>query len=242
MKVEIYNSTDELAEGMAVWICALVQATLQKQEFFTLVLSGGETPKSLFKKLASEKYIDKINWERLHIFWGDERAVPSTDERNNAKMAMDYLLDAVDIPAAQIHKMRVDIEPIFSAKEYEKILHTYFDNTQQSFDLVLLGIGEDGHTLSVFPGSALIDKHDNWVESIYNEKQQMYRITLTPDIVNKASHIAFMANGENKSSTLQRIIEGSFEPDVLPAQTIKPVNGELYWFLDKDAAKDLKNK
>lgn len=239
MKLEIYNSTEELAEGMAAWICDLVQETLQKQEFFTLVLSGGETPKSLFKKLASEKYIDEINWKRLHIFWGDERAVPSTDERNNAKMAFDYLLKAVDIPSAQIHKMRVDIEPVFSAKEYEKILHTYFDNTRQSFDLVLLGVGEDGHTLSVFPGSAIIDKHDNWVESVYNEKQQMYRITLTPDIVNKASHIAFMVNGANKAKVLQDIIEGGYEPDTFPAQIIKPLYGELYWFLDKDAAKDL---
>ncbi len=240
MNVEIYNSTEELAEGMAAWVCDLVQSTLQKQEFFTLVLSGGETPKLLFKKLASEKYIDKINWKRLHIFWGDERAVPSTDERNNAKMAFDYLLKSVDIPSAQIHKMRVDIEPVFSAKEYEKILHTYFDNTKQSFDLVLLGAGEDGHTLSIFPGSAILDKHDNWVEAVYNEKQQMYRITLTPDIVNKASHIAFMVSGANKSEVLQRIIEGAYEPETLPAQTIKPVNGELYWFLDRDAAKDLR--
>ncbi len=239
MKLEIYNSTDELADGLAAWVCDLVHATLQKQEFFTLVLSGGETPKALFKKLASEHFIDKINWKRLHIFWGDERAVPSTDDRNNAKMASNFLLKEVDIPVAQIHKMRVDIDPVFSAKEYEKILHTYFDNTKQSFDLVLLGVGEDGHTLSVFPGSAIVDKHDNWVEAVYNEKQKMYRITLTPDIVNKSSHVAFMVNGANKSKVLQAIVEGAYEPDVLPAQTIKPLNGELYWFLDKDAAKDL---
>lgn len=240
MNLEIYNSTEELAEGMAAWVCDLVQATLQKQEFFTLVLSGGDTPKLLFKKLASEEYINKINWQRIHIFWGDERAVPFSDERNNAKMAFDYLLNAIDIPAAQIHKIRVDIEPVFSAKEYEKILHTYFDNTKKSFDLVLLGVGDDGHTLSVFPASTILERQDAWVESVYNEKQQMYRITLTPKIVNKAASIAFMVKGANKSSILKRIIEGPYEPNTLPAQTIKPEYGELYWFLDSDAAKELK--
>ncbi|MEO6636883.1 MAG: 6-phosphogluconolactonase [Ginsengibacter sp.] len=240
MNLEIFKSKEELAEGLASWLCDYVQATLQKQEYFTLVLSGGETPKMLFKKLASEKFIEKINWKRLHVFWGDERAVPFTDERNNAKMAFDYLLNAVNIPPAQVHKMRVDIEPLFAAKEYEKILHTYFNNTKQSFDLVLLGTGDDGHTLSVFPNSPLIDKHDKWVESVYNEKQKMYRITLTPDIVNKASHIAFMVSGANKSKVLHHIIQGAYEPNTLPAQLIKPANGELYWFLDEEAAKELK--
>ena len=242
MNLEIYNTDEELGDGLATWLCNLVQSTLQNQEFFTLVLSGGDTPKLLFKKLASEKYIDKINWKRIHIFWGDERAVPFSDERNNAKMAFDYLLNAVDIPAAQIHEIRVDIEPVFSAKEYEKILHTYFDHTKKSFDLVLLGVGDDGHTLSVFPGSTILERHNAWVDSVYNEKQQMYRITLTPEIVNRASNIAFMVKGANKALMLQRIIEGPYEPNKLPAQTIKPENGELYWFLDGDAAKDLKNK
>lgn len=239
MNLEIYNTDEELGNGLATWLCNLVQATLQNQEFFTLVLSGGETPKLLFKKLASEKFINKINWQRVHIFWGDERAVPFSDERNNAKMAFDYLLDAINIPAAQIHKIRTDIEPVFSAKEYEKILHTYFNNTKRSFDLVLLGVGDDGHTLSVFPGSAILDNQDTWVESVYNEKQQMYRITLAPKIVNRATNIVFMVKGANKSSILKRIIEGPYEPTTLPAQIIKPEDGELYWFLDKDAAKNL---
>ncbi|MEO8109399.1 MAG: 6-phosphogluconolactonase [Ginsengibacter sp.] len=240
MNLKIYNTDEELGDGLAIWLCNLVQSTLLNQEFFTLVLSGGDTPKLLFKKLSSEKYVDKINWKRVHIFWGDERALPFSDERNNAKMAFDYLINAIDIPAAQIHKIRTDIEPIFSAKEYEKILHTYFGNTNKSFDLVLLGVGDDGHTLSVFPGSAILERHGAWVESVYNEKQQMYRITLTPEIVNRASNIAFMVKGANKSSVLKRIIEGPYEPKTLPAQTIKPEDGELYWFIDEDAAKDLK--
>ena len=116
----------QLAEALAPWICDLINSTLQKQEFFTFVLSGGETPKILFKKLASAEYKEKINWKRIHIFWGDERVVPFNDERNNAKMAYDILINHLDIPASQVHVMRTDIEPVFAAKEYEKILHHLF--------------------------------------------------------------------------------------------------------------------
>ena len=190
--------------------------------------------------LASEEFNKKIHWKRIHIFWGDERAVPFDDDRNNAKMAFKNLLSKVNIPPAQIHKMRVDIEPSFAAKDYQKVLQTYFENTEKSFDLILLGIGDDGHTLSIFPGSPVIDDTEHWVNAVLNEKQKMYRITLMPSIVNKASHIAFMVTGENKSEILHRILEGEYEPDILPAQMIKPANGDLNWFLDKKAAEKLR--
>lgn len=239
MKLNIYNSKEKLSEGLASWICVLIKSTLQGQEFFTLALSGGETPQLLYKKLASEEYKEKIDWKRVHIFWGDERAVPFDDDRNNAKMAFKNLLIPSGIPEAQVHKMRVDIEPVFAAKDYENVLHTYFDKTEKSFDLILLGVGDDGHTLSLFPDSPLLETPRHWVNSVYNEDQKMYRITLMPSIVNKASHIAFMVTGENKSEILHRIIEGQYEPIVLPAQIIKPENGELHWFLDKEAAEKL---
>ena len=151
MRLNIYDSKEKLSEGLASWICDLIQSTLKNQEFFTIALSGGETPQMLYKKLASEEYKEKINWRRMHIFWGDERAVPSDDDRNNAKMAFKSLIGQVSIPPAQVHKMRVDIEPLFAAKDYENVLQTYFGNTEKSFDLILLGIGDDGHTLSLFP-------------------------------------------------------------------------------------------
>ncbi len=235
MKIKIFDSKEKLIEDLALWIGDLIKATLKNQEVFTMALSGGETPQGLFKKLGSKEYREKIDWQRVHIFWGDERAVPFDDNRNNAKMAYENLLNHVDIPAAQIHKMRVDIEPVFSAKGYEEILHSYFDNTPFSFDLVLLGIGDDGHTLSIFPHSHVIEDTKNWVTAVYNEKQQMYRITLMPAIVNKASCIAFMVTGKNKAEILHRIIEGIYEPEVLPAQLIKPEKGELHWFLDEEA-------
>jgi len=230
-----------MSDNLAQWICDLISNTLKIQEFFSFVLSGGETPKLLYQKLASDKYRNKINWQRIHFFWGDERVVPFTDERNNAKMAYEILLDHIDTPANQIHIMRTDIEPNFAVVEYRKLLHTFFKNTTISFDLLLLGMGDDGHTLSLFPGSPIINEHIHWVNSVYNKNQEMYRITLMPIIANKSSNIAFMVDGSKKAKALHQVLEGEYNPEKFPSQLIKPVNGELHWFLDKEAAKELKN-
>ena len=228
-----------MSDKLAEWICDLVAETLKHQQFFTLVLSGGGTPKILYQKLASEEYKSKIDWLRIHIFWGDERVVPFNDERNNAKMAFDSLLDHVNIPASQIHLMRTDIEPNFAVAEYRKKLHSFFDSTACSFDLVLLGMGDDGHTLSLFPHSLIMEDNSKWVNAVYHERQEVYRITLMPSIVNKACKVAFMVDGEKKAPVLQKVLEGEYKPSEYPAQIISPENGELHWFLDKAAAKDL---
>ncbi len=239
MKLHIFDDKETMSEQLASWIERLVQDTLKKQDLFTLVLSGGGTPKLLFQKLASDEFKNKIDWKRIHIFWGDERLFPFEDDRNNAKMAFDILINHIDVPAGQVHIMRTDIEPRLAAEEYEKILHKYFDNTPNSFDLVLLGMGDDGHTLSLFPGSPIIREHEHWVNSVYNEQQKMYRVTLMPVVVNKALNIAFMVEGAKKANVLQQVIEGPYMPQELPAQLIKPVNGQLNWFLDKAVAKEL---
>lgn len=239
MKLHIFDDKEIMSEQLAEWICDLISDILKRQQFFTMVLSGGGTPKILYQKLASENYKTRIDWQRIHVFWGDERVVPFSDERNNAKMAFDFLLNHVDIPASQIHIMRTDIEPNFAVAEYRKKLHTFFDSTGHSFDLVLLGMGDDGHTLSLFPGSLLINEHSRWVNSVYNEQQQMYRITLMPLLVNKAGKVVFMVDGEKKAGVLEKVLEGEYKPAELPAQLISPENGELHWFLDKAAAKKL---
>lgn len=239
MKLHIFENKEILSDKLASWICEHITDTLKNQEYFTLVLSGGETPKSLYKKLASAEYKSKISWSRIHVFFGDERVVPFTDDRNNAKMAFDVLLNHVDIPANQVHIMRTDIEPNFAVEEYRKVLHDFFHSTNRSFDLVLLGMGEDGHTLSLFPGSPLIEEHEHWVNCVYNEQQEMYRITLMPLIINKSHRIAFMVNGLQKAEVLKQVLEGEYMPAKLPAQLISAEEGELHWFLDEAAAKDL---
>lgn len=239
MKLHIFKNKEEMSDHLAQWICDVITESLKTQEFFSLVLSGGETPKLLFKKLASAKFKEQINWKRIHIFWADERVVPFTDDRNNAKIAHDLLISHVDIPSEQVHIMRTDIEPNFSVDQYRKLLHTYFDHTPQSFDLVLLGMGDDGHTLSLFPDSPLIEEHIHWVNAVFVKKQEMYRITLMPLLVNKASKIAFMVDGANKATVLQEVLDGEYMPTKLPSQMIKAPDGELHWFLDEAAAKNL---
>lgn len=239
MKFHILKNKEQLSNELAAWISDLITTTLQEQENFTLVLSGGETPKLLYEKLASE-FKKKIDWKRVNIFWGDERVVPFNDERNNAKQAYDLLIDKIDIPASNVHAMRTDIEPVFAAKEYEGLLHNYFDHTQKSFDLVLLGLGDDGHTLSLFPGTSVLDEENkDWVNAIYNENQEMYRITLMPVIVNRASNVVFLVEGSKKAEILKQVTEGTYDPLKLPAQIIKPLDGKLHWFLDEKASKAL---
>jgi 6-phosphogluconolactonase len=240
MKYHIYKDGNSLTNELARWICNLVTDTLKNQEYFTLALSGGETPKILFQKLASKEFREKICWQRIHIFWGDERFVPFNDPRNNAKAAFDLLISNLTIPLSQVHIIRTDIEPVFAAQEYERMLRTFFNNTSKSFDLILLGLGDDGHTLSLFPGSTLIENQYGWVSEAYNDRQHMYRITLLPDIVNRASHIAFMVDGEKKATIVGKVLNEKYQPGNFPAQIIKPENGELHWFLDEAAAKNLK--
>ncbi|MDB5221911.1 MAG: 6-phosphogluconolactonase, eukaryotic type [Chitinophagaceae bacterium] len=235
MHLHIYKDADETTFALADWITTLIRKTVEVKDRFTIALSGGETPKKLYQTLASDAYREKINWNRLHIFWGDERYVPFNDERNNAKMAYDNLLGKVNIPPEQVHKIWTDITPEESAKQYEKILHQYFDDRQTTFDLVLLGMGEDGHTLSLFPGSEILDDNNTWVNSVLS-KEKGERITLMPAVVNRSAAIVFLVTGKSKAKILQEVLQEN-KKENYPAQLIHPVNNELHWFVDEEAIK-----
>ena len=239
MELHRYKNGEALSEAAAEWITNRIVATLSVNSRFTIALSGGNTPKRLHRLLAQAPYSDRIDWSRMHIFWGDERAVPFSDPRNNAKMAFDTLLDFVPVPPAQIHIMKTDRKPEQSAAEYECLLHDYFDGKPTSFDLVLLGLGDNAHTLSLFPGMPVIHEEKAWAQAFFLPEQDMYRITLTRPIVNKAAAIAFLTEGASKAPALKEVLEGPYNPDLYPAQVIKPV-GELHWFVDEAAAADLK--
>jgi 6-phosphogluconolactonase len=237
--IHVYKNAIELSNAAAKWIADYITDTLKKQDRFTIALSGGSTPQKLHTILAAAPYKEQIDWGKLYIFWGDERAVPFEDSRNNAKMAYDTLLSHLPIPTAQIHVMRTDMEPIKSAKQYEKILHQYFDNTSHSFDLVLLGMGDDGHTLSLFPGTKVIHEKEKWATAFFLEQQDMYRITLTAPIVNQSACVLFLAAGAGKAPALKEVLKGKFNPDKYPSQIIKPVKGQLHWFVDEAATTHL---
>src|SRR5262249_45403092 len=158
-------------------------------------------------------------------FWGDERMVPFDDPRNNGKMAYRIFLKYVPVPSDQIHYIQTEIPPEESARQYEEMLHQYFDNKPSSFDLILLGLGDNGHTLSLFPHSPLIHEKKNWVKSYYLQEQSMCRITLTPPLVNQASRIVFLVTGNEKVAVLKKVLYGEFNPDEFPAQIIRPLTG-----------------
>ncbi len=248
MQLNIYKNIEELNQQVAEWMVDYIHKTLQLQDRFTIALSGGNTPKKLHLLLASDQFKNKIDWPKLHVFWGDERYVPFNDERNNAKMAFDTLLDHVAVPKSQIHIMRTDIDAEESANEYEKILKEYFpeasknielqttDYKLQTFDLVLLGLGDNAHTLSLFPGEEVIHEKHRWVKATFVKEINMERITLTAPVVNLSKRIAFLVSGQDKADAVSHVLLNDFTPDMYPAQIIKPENGELYWFLDEAAA------
>ncbi|ARK12587.1 6-phosphogluconolactonase [Fibrella sp. ES10-3-2-2] len=235
----ITDTPAELARKAADWIAAYAESVLQQRDRFTIALSGGSTPKALHELLAQSPLREQIDWSRVHIFWGDERFVPLTDEKNNARMAYDTLLDHVPVPAAQIHIMQTDIDPDASMAAYDQVLHQYFDGHDHTFDLVLLGMGDDGHTLSLFPGTDVVNEDKKWTSAFFLTQQDMFRLTLTAPVVNKAAAVVFLVAGANKAEALYEVLHGPYQPNKYPSQRIKPENGDLIWFVDKAAAAKL---
>ncbi len=239
MTIHVFKDHEALSLAAAEWIIDLIRQKIKSQEQFCWLLSGGNTPKQLYSLLATEPYRNKIDWSKLHIFFGDERVVPFEDERNNGRMAQESLLSQVPVPTEQIHFIPTNIEPALSALKYEKLLHHYFDNRPATFDLSLLGMGDNGHVLSLFPGSALVHENEKAVVSLFLPSQQMHRITLTTVMVNASACIAFLVTGATKASVLKQVLKGNFQPDKYPSQLIQPLNGELHWFVDEAAASEL---
>ncbi|MGN6492530.1 MAG: 6-phosphogluconolactonase [Agriterribacter sp.] len=242
MHLHIQPTPAQVSNELAEWITGNIEATLKKQDRFTWMVTGGNSPKALYELLATPPFRERIDWSKLHIFWGDERAVPFEDERNNARMTYEYLLNKVPIVPGQVHVMQTDIEPHESATEYEKMLRTYFKEEGTSFDLVLSGMGDDGHTLSLFPGTAVIHEKKAWVSSFYLKPQLMFRITLTAPIVNRAEKVAFLTFGSGKAKALKEVLQGEPNVEMYPSQIIQPASGELHWFVDEAAAELLKSK
>lgn len=236
MALKTFANSDDLSHAAAVWITEYIEEKLREQDRFTFSLSGGSTPKKLYKLLSAEPFRSRIAWEKIHFFWGDERFVPFSDERNNARMAYEELLDKVPVNKNQIHIMRTELSPEDAVIDYEKILHQYFDSSPATFDLVILGLGDNAHTLSLFPGYEVIHIRDQWVYAFYLEEQSMHRITLTAPVVNQSAKVIFMVNGADKAPAVKAILQGEENFDLYPAQVIQPVLDEALWFLDDAAA------
>ena len=233
--IKIFNSPEEFQKGCTNYIVNIILECINSYGRCTIALSGGSTPKSIYKLLGSVEYLSRIPWENIYLFWGDERCVPPFDPDNNFKMVDETLTSKVPIPSQNIFRIHSEETPLEAANDYENTLRSFFsNNTFPSFDIMLLGLGEEGHTASLFPGSTAMDENQRWVVSTYVEKLKAYRITLTFPVINSAKHIIFLVAGSNKAEILKNIFAD--DQNNIPAKKVRPNNGKLTWLLDKDAA------
>jgi 6-phosphogluconolactonase len=228
-------------DAAATRIVEVGGAAIARAGRFTLVLAGGSTPRALYALLASERFAKRVDWSRVHFFWGDERCVPPDHAESNYRMARETLLDAVAPPPANVYRMRGEEEPKKAAADYESLLHRFFDvpsdGAAPRFDLVLLGMGANGHTASLFPGTPPLHEKKRWVMANHVGNIGAWRLTLTPVVINAAANIIFLVAGAEKAARLQEVLHGNLDPDRLPAQLVHPAHGDLRWMVDAAAAK-----
>ena len=209
-----------------------------------IAISGGTTPKSMFQLLAdpAEPFLKQVPWDRIELYWVDERCVPPDNAESNYRMTKEALLSKVPLAAERVHRMEGELEPEVAAARYESVIRNSFKlegAETPTFDLVLLGMGDEGHTLSLFPGTKALHPGGrivvrNWVGKFFTE-----RITITAETANHANRVMFMITRADKAAALKAVLEGPYEPEQLPAQFIQPTSGNALWLIDRDAAKML---
>jgi 6-phosphogluconolactonase len=232
----------ELAREAARRFAELAEVFVSDVGRFAVALSGGSTPKAMFSILAEKPLADSLPWRSIHCFWGDERRVPPEHADSNYRMANETLLSKVPVPRQSIFRIPAEDEDYErAAANYSETLRKFFAEEWPQFDLVFLGMGADGHTASLFPGTAALRVNDRIAVANYVEKLQAWRITLTANAINRARNIIFLVAGEDKAATLKEVIEGARNPEKYPSQLIEPHYGTLLWMVDEAAAKMLAN-
>jgi 6-phosphogluconolactonase len=229
-----------LARSAAQEIVTCIRQALESQPSFSLVLSGGSTPKNVYSLLADGEHASQVDWERLLVFFGDERCVPPQHRESNYRMVRETLLDKVPLPAEKIHRIRGEDLPAKAAAIYQAELEGIFPGRNlPHFDLVLLGMGEDGHVASLFPGSQALEEKVSWVVSVEHHQPPLPlvdRVTMTLPVINAARRVMLIVSGGGKAGMVARAFEYSSSDKLLPVQKVGPVNGELVWLLDEAAA------
>lgn len=247
-RIECFPTTEALMAGAAERFVSVAAQAINESGRFVVALAGGSTPRRLYELLATSAYAPRVEWSRAHLFWGDERCVPPDDPGSNYRMAREALLSRVPLPEANVHRVRGEDAPARAAAAYERELRETLGTRHglprrapgRRLDLVLLGMGDNGHTASLFPGFTAVRERNRWVVAEYVAEVSMWRITLTPPVLNAAAHVMFLVSGAKKAAMLHRVLEGPSEPDVLPAQAIAPREGVLTWLVDAAAAARLR--
>ena len=233
--IQTFPTPEDLARSAALHFLDCANEAISEHGRFSVALAGGSTPKATYQVLASVDFAQRLAWDKVHIFFGDERMVSPTHEDSNYRMANDAFLRYVPIPKDQINRMPGEIDPKEGALSYERLLKSFFGDSLPRFDLIFLGIGTDGHTASLFPETTGLRDTHRWVISNYVRKFSSWRLTLTRKAINSARNVTFLVSGQSKAEPLHRILAGRYQPETLPAQYIRP-DGQLRWMLDADAA------
>ncbi len=239
--IRIFDDLEALSRATADLFIVSCADAIRSRDRALVALSGGNTPLQLYELLAMPSYVGQIDWGHVHVFWGDERCVPPDDPESNYRQAYDALLSHVPIPEHNIHRIQGEANPQDAALAYALHLRNFASSplSWPRFDLVLLGMGDDGHTASLFPGSPVDVSAPTAAVTADYEGRPANRVTVTPVLFNVARRIIFLVSGESKSQTLADVLYGDYDPDRLPAQRIRPTDGDLVWLVDRAAASKL---
>jgi len=241
MELNIFNTENEVLAGLAEHFIKIANEAISARGKFSVALSGGNSPKKLYELLSSSHH-DKVNWENVYFFFGDERNVPQTHPDSNYLMAKKALFDPLHISASHIFPVDTSLSPKDAAQKYEEEIEQFFDDEELSFDLILLGLGDNSHTASLFPFTPVLHDRTPGVKDVFLKDQQVYRITLNAPLINEARNIAFLVYGEGKAIAVHHVLEDDEDIEEFPAQLIDPIVGEIQWFLDDAAAAMLRHK
>ena len=240
--LHVFDQVDNLLQSLADYIVAQASEAIKKEGRFSFVLSGGSSPKKLFELLASDAYRNKIEWDKVFFFFGDERNVPQTDKDSNYLMAKNALFAPLLIDPDHIFPVDTSLSPKEAAAKYQEQIEDFFDEDELSFDLVLLGLGDNSHTASLFPFTPVLHDRLPGVSEVFLPDQNVYRITMNAPLINEAKNIAFLVYGGGKAIAVHHVLEDDEDIEQYPAQLIEPIVGELEWFIDTAAAELLENE
>lgn len=232
-KIHIYKQRADLIEAVTNKI---INTIVQENGICNIALAGGNTPRDVYAFMATH-YKDRVDWNRVHLFWGDERAVPPDHPDSNFGMVQKTLLTHITILEANVHRIRGEIAAKEAAAEYTALLNKHFEETPPRFNFILLGVGEDGHTASLFPGTEALVEANHPVVAVFVPKFNTWRLTLTFPVLNAASEVVFLVAGNSKSEIVKKVLGVKQATKELPATLVWPKNGILHWMLDYEAAK-----
>jgi len=240
MIIQTYPDLESLSRAAAELFASQAEDAVKIRGRFSVALSGGGTPSRTYEILAQPPFREQVPWQRTHIFWGDERCVPPDDPRSNARMARQALLDHVPLPQDQVYPISCSPSPAAGARDYETLLRKFCAGTPPGLDLVFLGLGEDGHTASLFPYNDALEERQRWTAAVYVPPQGLHRVTFTAAFINQARVVAFLVAGAAKAGALREVMQQPRDPRRLPAQLINPEASELFWLVDREAAGQLR--